>query len=280
MTAPARAVRLAVCADDFGLSGGINEAIVDLVGKGRLSAFSCLVDAPAFRPGAARLAPLAGRADIGLHLNFTESFGEHAPRFSLPAVIGRAYARLLAPGAIRAEIRRQLDCFEDACGFAPHHVDGHQHVQQLPVVREALLAELEARYPAARPWLRNGLPPPASGLLSLFAHDRLKPVVLGTLGARALMRDAARRGFATNRHLLGVYDFTGSAADYAARLGRWLAQAGDGDLLMTHPGLGEQAGDPIAAARRREYEVLGGETFAQALAAHGAAVTRLSQIAR
>jgi chitin disaccharide deacetylase len=280
MKAPARAVRLAVCADDFGLSDGVNQAILDLVGKGRLSAFSCLVDAPAFRPGAPQLAPLATRADIGLHLNFTESFGERAPRFSLPGVIARAYARWLAPDAIRAEIRRQLDGFEDACGFAPHHVDGHQHVQQLPVVREALLTELEARYPAGRPWLRVGLPPPAPGLLSPFAPDRLKPLVLGTLGARALMHAAAQRGFATNAHLLGVYDFTGSVADYAARLGRWLAQAADGDLLMTHPGLGQQAGDPIAAGRRREYEVLGGEGFAQALGAHGAAVTRLSQLAR
>ena len=278
MTAPARAVRLAVCADDFGLSGGVNDAIVDLAGNGRLSAFSCLVDAPAFRPGAARLASLASRTDIGLHLNFTESFGEDAPRFSLPAVIGRAYARLLAPGAIRAEIRRQLDAFEVACGFAPHHVDGHQHVQQLPVVREALLTELDARYPTARPWLRIGLPPPASGLLSLFAPDRLKPLVLGTLGARALARDAAQRGFATNHHLLGVYDFTGSVGDYAARLGRWLGQAGDGDLLMTHPGRDEQASDPIAAARRREYEVLGGDAFAQALAEYRVAVTRLSQL--
>ncbi len=276
MTAPAPAVRLAVCADDFGLSGGVNDAIVELVGKNRLSAFSCLVDAPAFRPAAARLAALAASADIGLHLNFTESFGEHAPRFSLGAVVGRAYARMLVPAAIHAEIRRQLDSFEDACGFAPHHVDGHQHVQQLPVLRDALLAELEARYRMRRPWLRSGLPPRAPGP-SLFARERVKPFVLGTLGARALLREAAQRGFVTNRHLLGVYDFTGSVADYSARLHRWLAQAGDGDLLMTHPGRGEQGGDPIAAARRREYEVLAGDAFAQALAARGVVVTRLSQ---
>jgi predicted glycoside hydrolase/deacetylase ChbG (UPF0249 family) len=279
MTATPSRVRLAVCADDFGLSGGVNEAIVELVGRGRLSAFSCLVDAPAFRPDAARLASLAGRADVGLHLNFTERFGEHARRFSLPAMIGRAYAHLLVADAIRAEIRRQLDRFEDACGFAPHHVDGHQHVQQLPVVRAALLTELDARYRTARPWLRTGLPPPAGGL-SWFEADHLKPFVLGMLGARALTRAAAQRGFVTNRRLLGVYDFSGSTADYGARLGGWLAQAGDRDLLMTHPGQGEQAGDPIAAARRREYEVLGSAAFEQALAAHGVAVTRLSAIAR
>lgn len=280
MTAAPAAVRLAVCADDFGLSGGVNDAIMDLARHGRLSAFSCLVDAPAFAAGATGLAALAGSTDIGLHLNLTESFGESAPRFSLPNLIGRAYAGLLGAAAIAAEIRRQLDRFEDACGFAPHHVDGHQHVQQLPIVRDALLAELEARYRTARPWLRTGLPPPSPDLLRVFSPDRLKPLVLGTLGARTLRRAAHRRGFATNGHLLGVYNFGGSVAGYLDRLDGWLAQAVDRDLLMTHPGRGEQPGDPIAAARRREDEVLGGEGFARALAARGAVVARLSQIAR
>lgn len=261
------ALRLAICADDYGLSAGVDDAIADLVEAHRLSATSCLVDAPHFRAGGSRLRTLAGSADIGLHLNFTESFGEDAPRFGLAPLIARAYARQLDAGAVRAEIRRQLDLFESVCGFAPHHVDGHQHVQQLPVVREALLEELAAR-PGPRPWLRIGLPPKG-------AHG-LKPVVLGALGARALARDAVRRGFATNAHLLGVYGFDGSAADYLARLERWLAAAGERDVLMAHPGSGEAAGDPIAAARSREYAVLGGAAFGRMLAAHGVTVARLS----
>jgi chitin disaccharide deacetylase len=262
------ALRLAVCADDYGLSRGIDDAIGDLIEAHRLSATSCLVDAPHFRAGADRLRTLAAAADIGLHLNFTESFGENAPRWPLPHFIARAYARRLDRAAIRAEVRRQLDLFESVCGFAPHHVDGHQHVQQLPVVREALLAELAARHRGPRPWLRIGVPPRG-------AHG-LKPMVLGALGAGALARAAARQGFATSAHLLGVYGFDGSAADYLARLEHWLAAAGDRDVLMTHPGSGDLAGDPIAAARSREYEVLGGPAFARMLAAHGVSVARLS----
>lgn len=266
----AAALRLAVCADDCGLSAGVDDAIADLIEAHRLSATSCLVDAPHFRAGAARLRTLAASADIGLHLNFTESFGEQAPRHPLANFIARAYARRFDRDAIRAEVRRQLDLFESVCGFAPHHVDGHQHVQQLPVVREALLAELATRAPERRPWLRIGLPPRG-------AHG-LKPMVLGALGARALAGAARRQGFATNAHLLGVYGFDGSAEDYLARLERWLAAARDGDVLMAHPGSGEAAGDPIAAARRREYEVLGGAAFGRMLAAHGATVARLSTV--
>lgn len=261
-----RVLRLAICADDYGLGAGVDDAIGDLIEAHRLSATSCLVDAPHFSAGAGRLRTLAGSADIGLHLNFTESFGEHAPRHSLANFIARAYARRLDRAAIRAEVRRQLDVFESVCGFAPHHVDGHQHVQQLPVVREALLAELSAR--GHKPWLRVGRPPRG-------AHG-LKPMVLGALGARALSGAATRQGFATNAHLLGVYGFDGSAADYLARLEHWLAAARDGDVLMAHPGSGEAAGDPIAAARSREYEVLGGPAFGRMLAAHGVTVARLS----
>jgi chitin disaccharide deacetylase len=264
-------VRLVVCADDHGLSAGVNDAIADLVERGRLSAVSCLVDAPEFAHGAARIAQLGSRADIGLHLNLTESFGERAPRHALPALIARAYGRRLDPAVLRSEIRRQLDRFEEACGFAPHHVDGHQHVHQLPIVRDALLAELESRPATRRPWLRSGVPPQMPAPLA----ERLKPAVLGALGARALVREAAKRGFATNRHLLGVYGFAGSADDYVARLERWLAQAGDCDLLMTHPGAGERPGDPIAAARRIESSVLGGPAFERALAARGIEVARL-----
>jgi chitin disaccharide deacetylase len=261
-------LRLAVCADDYGLDAGVDDAIGDLVEAGRLSALSCLVDAPHFQAGAARLRALAGLADVGLHLNFTESFDGAPPRRGLAAFIACAYARRLDAQAVRADIRRQLDRFEDACGFAPHHVDGHQHVQQLPTVRDALLDELERRPWTRRPWLRIGVPPRTAG--------GLKPAVLGALGAGALARAAQRRGFATNAHLLGVYDFGGSARDYAARLERWLAAARDRDLLMTHPGSGRRPGDPIAAARSREYEVLGGAAFGQMLAAHGVVVARLS----
>lgn len=269
--------RLAVCADDYGLSTGVNDAIAQLVGAGRLSALSCLVDAPAFRPGAARLRELGSRADVGLHLNFTDSFGEHGPRYPLPRLIGRAYARLLEADAIRGEIRRQFDAFEDCCGFAPHHVDGHQHVQQFPVIRDALLEELARRTSAPRPWLRSGVPP-IPGIASLLAADRRKPAILGLLGARTFERMAARHGFATNAHLLGVYGFDGSADEYLQRLRGWLREAHDRDLLMTHPARDQADGDPIAPARLRECEVLGGAAFGEALAAEDIVVARLSAV--
>jgi hypothetical protein len=59
--------------------------------------------------------------------------------------------------------------------------------------------------------------------------------------------------------LLGVYDFEGGAARYRGLLAGWLQAARDGDLLMCHAGLPDGprgAGDPLAAARAAEFEVL------------------------
>ncbi|MFS2054851.1 ChbG/HpnK family deacetylase, partial [Variovorax sp. CT11-76] len=44
MTAPAAVTqRLCICADDFGMSAGINAAVLDLIARRNLSATGCLV---------------------------------------------------------------------------------------------------------------------------------------------------------------------------------------------------------------------------------------------
>jgi predicted glycoside hydrolase/deacetylase ChbG (UPF0249 family) len=141
-------------------------------------------------------------------------------------------------------------------------VDGHRHVHQLPVVRDALVAELAAR--DLRPWLRCTLGPRPPGL---------KAAVIGLMGARALRRLARRDGLGQNRRMLGVYGFDAAPPAYEALLAGWLAAAQDGDLLMCHtalPGTGQAAADPIAAARRVEHEVLAGEAGARCFAQAGA----------
>jgi len=72
---PARRV-ISVCVDDFGQHEGINQAALDLAGRRRVSAISCLVDGPAWPAGAAALRAHAASVEVGLHLNFTEDFGQ------------------------------------------------------------------------------------------------------------------------------------------------------------------------------------------------------------
>ena len=264
---------IAICADDFGYSPGIDRAVLTLLSEGRLSAVSCMSTAPYWRADAAALRERArGQADLGLHLNLSENFSETCgaePRgLSLRELILRAYTWRLSSAELRIRIALQLDAFESALGQAPDFVDGHQHVHQLPIVRRVLLAELERRYKGRLPWLRDTTPGRAS-------QTGFKSRLIAGLGARPLRQQAQRRGFAQNSGFAGVYDFAGDEADYFHRLLGWLAHIGEQGLLMCHPSLDKAPGDPIAAARQREYAVLRGDAFAQALAALDLTVGRL-----
>lgn len=212
-------VPVIVCADDFGLNPAVNDAVIELLAQRRVSAVSCLVDAPAAADGARQLRPHARETfDLGLHLNLTESWGDEWGRMALPALLARACARVLDLSVVRAEVRRQLTRFEDLHARAPDHVDGHQHVHQLPGVRQVLLEELQARYAGDLPWLRVGRRP--------RGEFGIKAVAIGLLGAQGLARAADRQGFGTNARLLGVYGFKDSPRDYLRRLEGWQVKHG------------------------------------------------------
>lgn len=267
-TRPPRSI--AVCVDDFGLHAGINAAAVQLARLGRVNAISCLVGGPAWSAGSSLLSQLDAQAiDIGLHLDLTEFPLMTGSRRGLPWLIASAYCRRLAPQQLRNEICAQLDAFEDAMGRAPAFVDGHQHVHQLPLVRDALLAVLGLRGPA-RPWLRGTRQPCVACVTwPEPPAQRRKARLIEALGAQALGRLARERGHAQNRHLLGVRDFGAGGPGYGQLVRGWLARAGDGDLLMCHPSLRVAVRDPILAARAVEYEFLCAPAFATALAEAG-----------
>lgn len=276
---------LCVTVDDFGLHAGVNAAVFELLARGRVQAVSCMVGAPSWDAGHATLRQLrdqAHTADCGLHLDFTEAPLRAGSRHDLRGLIAGSLARALDADALRAEVRAQLDAFEDAMGRAPDHVDGHQHVHQLPGVREVLMAELQARYASRPPWLRCTRAPRR---LALPRGERwssaLKPRIIEALGGAGLVRAARAAGMPMNAHLLGVYDFRGGPARYRALLQAWLEAARDGDVLMCHPaaaapGDAQAAADPIGAARRTEHAVLVEAELDTTLAHAGVRLGRLA----
>jgi predicted glycoside hydrolase/deacetylase ChbG (UPF0249 family) len=252
--------RIALVVDDFGLHEGIDAAVLRLAERRHVTAVSCMVGVPGWRRGGGqRLRSLdATRLDIGLHLDLTEAPLRRGTRRSLRQWIVDAYTGRLAREAVRGEIDAQLDAFERTVGRAPDHVDGHQHVHQLPGIRDLLVQALRERHPAPRPWLRCTRPEPVPAL---------KPWLIAALGSAGLTRLARSAGLAQNHRLLGVYDFQGDAHRYERRLAAWLRAAREGDLLMCHPSLPTHAAtDPILQARRVEADVLCSPLFADLLA--------------
>lgn len=259
-------------ADDFGLHPAVDEAVVRLVAQGRVQAVSVMAAAPAWARDAAMLREAAsGRADVGLHLDLTAFPVQPALRRPLPHWIAATALRAVDGRAIEREIQEQLWRFEQAWGGPPDHVDGHQHVHQLPVVRERLVAVLQQRYAGRLPWLRSTRQPRVPGA----GPAAFKPWVIEQLGAAALARLARRQGFVQNGRLLGVYGFDGDAASYLQRLAGWLPLAQPRDLLMCHPALAQVPGDAIAAARMAEYQALSSPAVPALLQAAGVRLRRL-----
>lgn len=255
--------RIVVCADDFGMNRAVDAGILALADAGRLSATSCLVDGPACAQGIPAL--LGTRLQTGLHLNFTERLGQPDPCLPLRRLILAAYGRRLSPVTLEQAIARQLDRFEALSGRAPHYVDGHQHVHQLPQIREALLAVLSRRYGQNRPWLRYTGNPRLAGLPWRL---RAKARIIAGLGSATLRRQAAARGFPMNPGFMGVYDFQGGVRAYLNWMAVWLAQCRTGDVLMCHPAQGLDRSEALGAQRVAEFEVLGGASLAALLAEH------------
>lgn len=265
---------IAICADDFGIEAGVDEAIVELSQLNRLSATSCLTMAPYFGEHATALKSLA--IDIGLHVNFTEALGQQGLFLPHPKLITNAYLRQLPVRQVRKQIEQQLDAFELHMGRVPDFVDGHLHVHQLPVIREQLISILSARYSQDMPWVRNTQPGRLSNGLPLM--QRFKAQVIGALGSRSLSRQARQIGAQINRDFFGAYDFSRPHPPYAAMLDAWLAQAQYGSLIMAHPAKYVSEQDLFGKDRVEEYRVLSSEVFAALLTQHSLEIRKLSDL--
>jgi len=274
------------------MNDGVNQAVLALLALGRISAVSCLVDGPAWQAGAQALrqavqGPDGALADVGLHLNFTDwldgAAQAGAPRCELGALIWRCYGRRWHKADLVREIDRQWGRFEAVWGRAPDFVDGHQHVHQLPQIRDALAQVLQRRLSAGLSphlWLRQCRSPGWRGWRAgINTSDTVKAAVIAALGSSRIGQMARRLGLRHSQRLLGVYPFDADAAGYLRRWQTWLALAAQqGDVLMCHPAapLTREQGvsDVIAASREMEFAVLRSAALGQLLRDGGVHIGR------
>ncbi len=268
--------RIWLCADDYGLSPGVNRAIRDLIERGRLNATSVMVVGPSIGRDeiSALQAAIANspRCAVGLHVTLTAPFRPLTMHFNpidggmflaFPKLLRAGLLRRLDPEIIQAELMVQLSAFAEMFGRAPDFVDGHQHAQLFPQVRDAFLAAVKQAAPNA--WVRQG-----------GRHRPLprrlgapKALVLDVLSAQ-FRRRASRAEIAFNPGFAGAYDFS-RQPNFSTLMQQFLDGMPEDGVIMCHPGFVDDilvSLDPFTTQREHEHAFLGGEHFPRLLAAN------------
>lgn len=280
-----------LCADDYGMSEGVSKGILELIDGGRLTATSCMVTGSHDLPRQmAHLAERRDKADIGLHLTLTNDrpLTDMRPDhglvdgrghfLSFNALLLNCYRGRVNKTRLDLEIRAQLARFNELAGFPPAFVDGHQHVQQLPVVRDVLLQAcadtLRGDY-----YVRCGTFP-AKWLISRNLPGRLKleSALIG-LPAIGLKRTLERRSVRHNGRLIGHYK-SQHGLTFGDIVNKYLSLRPEAnDIFYVHPGYIDdelKAKDPIVEERVSELEFLRGDRFLKELENAGIALNRFS----
>lgn len=236
--------RLIVNADDFGLTAGVNRAVVELHEGGVLSSATLMAHAAATE-GAIELALKTPALGVGCHVVLVD--GQPVlPAGSIPTLIDPAtgvfyaklttFLRLLLLGRIRAE---EIEAEAGAQiarlaarGLGLTHVDTHKHMHMFPaVLRPVLRAAREAGISA----VRNPFEPVWSLRATANAPVLRRVEVRMLRGLEGRFRRIVKdEGFATTDGSVGVLA-TGSLN--GAAISSLLKNMPDGIWeLVTHPG--------------------------------------------
>src|SRR5579871_5566977 len=268
--------RIWLCADDYGISPGVNRAIRDLIENGRLNATSAMVVGPAIGRDEVNALKASVKANprcaIGLHATLTAPFRPLTMHFR-PTEGGLflPHARLLRRGlmgrldfeVIHTELTVQLKAFVDLFGRPPDFVDGHQHVQLYPGVRKPFLAAVKDAAPGA--WVRQcGRDRPLTQSLG-----SPKALFLDALSTQFRKR-AARAGLTFNPAFAGAYDFS-KQPDFSPLMQQFVHGMPEAGVVMCHPGVVDDvliSLDPLTVQREREYELLRSDRLLPMLAAN------------
>jgi predicted glycoside hydrolase/deacetylase ChbG (UPF0249 family) len=284
-----------LCADDYGISPGVSRGIRQLLARGRLSATSCMVGFPDVEDELRALQAYRESVDIGLHFVLTD----HSPLASHSSASGlldangrllsfsqlarRAYRNRLDECAIARELTCQLDRFFEWLGFAPDFIDGHQHVQQLPGVRNALAAVVRTDPRLANVYVRVGQLPRIApkALASIPSWSTLLgscAIAFPSRGARGVL---AAAGIRTNDCLLGYYPAQRGLAFEAVFAWYASLRPSARDVFSCHPGMMDpvlEVRDSLTSEREEVLGFLASDVFEARLVDSGLVLNRFDDV--
>ena len=148
MSLPESAKRryLVVNADDFGLSPGVNQGIIQSFESGIVRSASLMIRQPAASDAADYARSRYPEVGVGLHLDLGEWAYRSGEWVTLYEVVS-----LEDQAALDVEVDRQIDEFIRLMGHTPTHLDSHQNVHMYEPLRSIVRsAAAQLRVPLRR----------------------------------------------------------------------------------------------------------------------------------
>ena len=246
-----------ICADDYSQNEVICEGIILLAKEKRINAISCLVNSKHWSETHNELDQVRENNYIGLHLNFTlgqavsnkwrQRYTKNFPSHS--SLLQKSYLKQLDRACVEAEIHAQIDAFSEATGNKPDFIDGHQHIHQLPTIRESLVAVYKQKQLTA--FCRNTS---NSRLDFLTGAGFPKRQAISLLGGVAFKRLLRQHAISANSSFEGIYNFA-KIMNYNGYFKQFLKRSHTGGLIMCHPGVkSSDATDPLYQYRHHELD--------------------------
>lgn len=216
--------RLIINADDFGLTSGVNRAIVEAHRHGIVTSTTLMANSSAFAGAVGLVRSPGGHSalSIGCHIvlldgepvlpsdkipTLISAANNSAGRFrdSLNGFVIASFRHQLNPDEIEAEAAAQIARLQDS-GIQPSHFDTHKHAHMFPAVLRPLLRAAKSRGVRAvrNPFGQVWPLPLASLLRTRQVWKRFAQLNVLRNFANAFRREVASHGLRTPDGSLGV----------------------------------------------------------------------------
>lgn len=238
--------QIILCADDFGYNAKINQGVITLLQNNRISATSCMTNMPAFKEGADELRAFQNHADIGLHFNLP---------YSISTLLIKSHLRLLKFDEIYQALETQYKTFVEVLGFTPSHIDGHQHIHHLPIIRDVLVKFINDNQLNDKLYVRNVNPHAPASPIGNF----IKTQIIIHTGAKQLHKLLHQHQIKHNQSFSGIYTF-GQVDNYREKFLSFINAIDDNPIIMCHPGFTDDT-DVIGKNRLIEFEYFNSSQF-------------------
>jgi hopanoid biosynthesis associated protein HpnK len=288
--------RLIINADDFGLTGGVNRAIVEAHESGVVTSATLMANGQAFDDAIA-LAQCRPRLGVGCHLVLVDGaplldptavrslldrggssgnphFREGITRFGTLALLGR-----LRENEIEAEATAQIRKLQ-AAGVKVTHLDSHKHTHTFPrVLRPLLRAAASCGVRAIRNPFERIQGSQLAASPSLWRRWAEVGVLRGL--ARQFREAVQQAGIATPDGTLAIVA-TGSLNERLFRL--MVEHLPDGTWeLVCHPGYNDadlrEVHTRLRQSREQELQILTSPATRELLAANGIEIVSFRELA-